>query len=148
LKEFISSTNANKATVFIGKKERDGITPEMSKQIWDIYKKYIQIPVEVEITPITPVRSAYDFIESHPDANVVVGAGEKDMGPQGRYAALSNKEKYPNAEAVAIPAQEGGISGSQTRAKIAEKDPLVVDYFTPSELSKEDKDSVKNILGI
>ena len=42
--------------------------------------------------------------------------------------------------------QAEGISGTQTRAMIADDISAAVDYFTPEELNQTDKDTIKDIL--
>jgi hypothetical protein len=39
--------NIDEFIILIGGKERDGVTPEESLLIWDIYKQYLPITVEV-----------------------------------------------------------------------------------------------------
>ena len=52
--------DADKGVVFIGGKERDGITPEQSEAIWEVYSKYFSKPVSVFNVP-NPVRSNTDI---------------------------------------------------------------------------------------
>jgi hypothetical protein len=77
--------DADRGVIFIGKKERDGITAEQSKQIWEIYAKYLGKPVEVIISDVTPVKSVYDYADNNKDVNIIVGAGDKDDDVK-RYA--------------------------------------------------------------
>ena len=70
--------DADRGVVVIGNKERDGITAEQSKAIWDIYAKYAGKPVEVVLAPISPVKTVYDFADENLDKRVIVGAGAKD----------------------------------------------------------------------
>ena len=48
--------DADKGIVFIGGKGRDGITPEQSEKIWNIYAKYFDKPIEVVSVP-NPVKA-------------------------------------------------------------------------------------------
>ena len=111
--------DADRGVIFIGKKERDGITAEQSKQIWEIYAKYLNKPVEVIISDVTPVKSVYDYADNNKDVNIIVGAGDKDDDVK-RYAYFEkNIEKYPLVRVVKIPLQSEGISGTMTRELIA-----------------------------
>ena len=138
--------DADKGVIFIGKKERDGITAEQSKQIWEIYAKYLSKPVEVIISNVTPVKSVYDYADNNKDVNIIVGAGDKDDDVK-RYAYFEkNIEKYPLVRVVKIPLQAEGISGTMTRELIASDMDKAIDYFTPEVLSTEDKANIKQIL--
>ena len=138
--------DADKGVIFIGKKERDGITAEQSKQIWEIYAKYLNKPVEVIISDVTPVKSVYDYADNNKDVNIIVGAGDKDDDVK-RYAYFEkNIEKYPLVRVVKIPLQSEGISGTMTRELIASDIDKAIDYFTPEVLSTEDKANIKQIL--
>lgn len=138
--------DADRGVIFIGKKERDGITAEQSKQIWEIYAKYLNKPVEVIISDVTPVKSVYDYADNNKDVNIIVGAGDKDDDVK-RYAYFEkNIEKYPLVRVVKIPLQAEGISGTITRELIASDIDKAIDYFTPEALSTEDKTDIKQIL--
>lgn len=138
--------DADRGVIFIGKKERDGITADQSKQIWEIYAKYLNKPVEVIISDVTPVKSVYDYADNNKDVNIIVGAGDKDDDVK-RYAYFEkNIEKYPLVRVVKIPLQSEGISGTMTRELIASDIDKAIDYFTPEVLSTEDKANIKQIL--
>ena len=138
--------DATRGVIVIGSKERDGITAEQSKAIWDIYAKYAGKPVEVVLAPISPVKSVYDFADENLDKRVIVGAGAKDEDVK-RYAYFEkNPEKYPLVQVVKIPIQAEGISGTKTRALITQDLDEAVNYFAPPELSESDKDAVKAVL--
>ena len=137
---------ADRGVVVIGNKDRDGITAEQSKAIWEIYAKYAGKPVEVVLAPISPVKTVYDFADENLDKRVIVGAGAKDEDVK-RYAYFEkNAEKYPLVQVVKIPIQAEGISGTKTRALIAQDLDEAVNYFAPPELSETDKDAVKAVL--
>ena len=136
--------------VLIGKGERDGITQDMSYQIWSIYAPYLSRPTEIIKCPITPVKSVYDYADQ-PDnktRNVVVGAGDKDEDMTRYNHFLKNPEKYPNVYIQKIAIQGQGISGTKVREMIQARDPGVIDYFVPEELKPTDKDRVRKVLGL
>ena len=137
--------DADKGIVFIGGKAREGITPEQSEKIWNIYAKYFDKPVQVVYVP-NPVRAVYDFADENLDKTLLVGAGAKDEDVK-RYAYFQNNiEKYPFVNVIKIPMQEGGISGSETREMIQQNVDESLDYFVPEEISIEDRDQIKAIL--
>ena len=137
---------AGEGIVFIGKKDRDGITAEQSKKIWEVYAKTLGKPVSVEIAQISPVKSVYDYADANTDKVIKVGAGAKDEDIK-RYAYFDkNKEKYPLVEVKKIPIQSGGISGTLTRRLIGEDLDEALKYFVPEEVSTEGREMIKLIL--
>tara|TARA_R110002020_G_scaffold329889_1_gene545610 strand:+ start:513 stop:1052 length:540 start_codon:yes stop_codon:yes gene_type:complete len=137
--------DADRGVVFIGGKEREGITPEHSEQIWNIYSKYIDKNIEVIHVP-NPVKAVYDFADANLDKTLLVGAGEKDEDVKRYKYFQDNVEKYPYVNVVKIPMQEEGISGSETREVIQQDVNDALDYFVPEEVSIEDRDQIKAIL--
>jgi len=137
--------DADRGVVFIGGKEREGITPEHSEQIWNIYSKYIDKNIEVIHVP-NPVKAVYDFADANLDKTLLVGAGEKDEDVKRYKYFQDNVEKYPYVNVVKIPMQEEGISGSETREVIQQDVDDALDYFVPEEVSIEDRDQIKAIL--
>jgi ATP sulfurylase len=145
LKYLISKSNADQAIVYIGKSIRDNITAEQSLQIWDLYKNYFNKKIDVLISPITPVKSVYEYCDLNPQNTIYVGAGEED---QDRFSYFQkNKDRYTNVNIVSIPPQFGRISGTETRKKIAANTEDAA-YFIPDEISQEDSDKIKKILSI
>ena len=134
--------DADRGVVFIGGKEREGITPEQSKHIWNIY---FDKDVEVVYVP-NPVKAVYDFADANLDKTLLVGAGEKDEDVKRYKYFQDNTEKYPYVNVVKIPMQEEGISGSETRNIIQQDINDALDYFVPEEVSIEDRDQIKAIL--
>ena len=138
---------ADKGVIFIGKKERDGfgVTPEQSKKIWEIYKKYIDKPVEVYISDRTPVASTYDYANTHKETNIIVGAGP---GDETRFNYFKqNIENYPLVKIINIPPMHDRISASQIRSMLTQKDPNVFNYFLPEDIAQSDKNAIAKILG-
>ena len=137
--------DADRGVVFIGGKEREGITPEQSEQIWKIYSRYFDKNGEVVYVP-NPVKAVYDFADANLDKTLLVGAGEKDEDVKRYKYFQDNVEKYPYVNVVKIPMQEEGISGSETRQIIQQDIDEALDYFVPEEISIEDRDQIKAIL--
>jgi hypothetical protein len=157
LEELLSG--ASNGVVFVGKGDRDGITQDMSAQIWEIYAPYISKPIKVVKSPISPVKSVYDYIEERPTTSFIVGAGAPGRGnaPEGkklardidRYASIQkNKEKYPYVIVKEVAIQGDGISGTEARRKIMNGDSDAVDYFAIDGLSESDKERIKAILNM
>lgn len=138
--------DADKGVIFIGKKERDGITAEQSKQIWEIYAKYLGKPVDAIISDVTPVKSVYEYADENKDINIIVGAGDKDDDVK-RYSYFEkNIETYPLVRITKIPLQAEGISGTKTRELIAKDINKAIDYFVPNIVSEDDREVIRNLL--
>ena len=145
LRHIIDSHNATSAVVFIGTGERDGITADQSRRIWEIYAGYIGIPVRIEVSDVTPVRSVYEYADEHKNRHLFVGAGAEDMK---RYAWFEkHADEFDKVELVSIPPQFGRISGTEIRQKIINNDEDALD-FVPDIIHWSIKDNIANILNI
>ena len=142
--------SVDKGIVYIGKNIRDGITAEQSKAIWDIYVKYLPKPVDVIITPVSPVKSTYEFVDLHKDNDVIVGVGpEEDPTELKRYDFFrKHADTFPLVKIVSIPSMHGRISGTEIRSRIIKKDPSVISLFVPNGVSTSDQAAIAKILGI
>ena len=47
--------------------ERDGITAEHSKEIWELYARFIEKNILIEIAEISPIRSTYEWVGEYID---------------------------------------------------------------------------------
>ena len=139
--------NIDKFIILIGGKERDGISPDESLLIWDIYKKYLPVKVEIQISSKPPIRAVYNYAKEHPDEEVlfVIGAREGNEEDFKDIAARTTTlHKYPNLRLETVVTQ-GGVSG--TAARNASKISLdKFKRFVPSELSEEEVEEVYNIV--
>jgi Zn-dependent peptidase ImmA (M78 family) len=148
--EVAKNPNIIKVVVLIGHKNRDGVTKEESKEIWDIYKKYL--PSNVEITYSnnpSPISDVNSLIKNNPDIFYypVVGIrGEMDLGDLKRFNSMEGK--YENFKPLVIKSEEGEnrISGTNTRAALIGGDKEKFQSYLPTELSQEEKDKVWSIL--
>ena len=141
--------DADRAVVFIGNKDRDGITAEHSKRIWETYAKYFDKPVDIAVSEVSPVKSVYDFADENPELAIIVGAGAKDEDIKRYKYFEDNIENYPLVSVIKIPIQSQGISGTKTRKLIQQyKDDLqfALEYFIPEEVSIEDRQAIEEIL--
>jgi phosphopantetheine adenylyltransferase len=137
---------ADKGIVFIGKSLRDGITAEQSKKIWDIYKKYIQKPVDIYIAEKSPIASTVGYADENKNKNIIVGSGPQDEGHFKYFQ--TNIDKYPLVKIINIPSMHDRISGTQIRNLILQKNQNSLDYFLPEQISQQDKKSIAAILNI
>jgi hypothetical protein len=133
--------------IYIGGKERNGISPDESIIIWDIYKQYLPYKVEVKYDSAPPIKSIYNYAKEHPNEEVlfVIGAREGNEDDFKDIASRTTSlDKYPNLNLRTIVTQ-GGVSGTAARnaAKISlEK----FRPFAPNELSDEEAEQVYSIV--
>ena len=135
--------NIDKFIILIGGKERDGVTPEESIIIWDIYKQYLPINVEIEKSSKPPIQAVYNYAKEHPDEDVIFVIGARE-GNEGDFSDIAKRttsvDKYPNLRVETV-VTKGGASGTAARnaAKIsAEKlKPLL-----PKQLKDEEVEEI------
>ena len=133
--------------ILIGGKPRNGITPDESILIWDIYKTYLPFKVEIKYTSVPPIKGIYNYAKEHPDEEVLFIIGARE-GNEDDFADIASRtkslDKYPNLNLRTIVTQ-GGVSG--TAARNASKISLdKFKPFVPSELSDEEVEQVYNIV--
>tara|TARA_B100000963_G_scaffold69630_2_gene58001 strand:- start:14647 stop:15834 length:1188 start_codon:yes stop_codon:yes gene_type:complete len=93
--------NIDKVIVFAGGGERNGITKEESKAIWEIYAKYIP-EVEIMDGGDNPMFAAKDYAKANSDTELyaITGIrGEKDFVDLRRITTFTNT---PNVKGLAI----------------------------------------------
>jgi hypothetical protein len=135
--------NIDEFVILIGGKERDGVTPEESLIIWDIYKQYLPIKVEVKLSPKPPIQAVYNYAKTHPEEEVLFVIGARE-GNEDDFSDISKRTKsldnYDNLELRTIVTQ-GGASGTAARnaAKISVKK---LKPFLPSEVTDEEAEEI------
>ena len=135
--------NIDKFIILIGGKERDGVTPEESIIIWDIYKQYLPVNVEVKLSPKPPIQAVYNYAKEHPDEDVIFVIGARE-GNEDDFKDIATRTKsvdnYPNLRVETVVTQ-GGASGTAARnaAKISVEKlrPLL-----PKQLKDEEVDEI------
>ena len=148
--EVAKDSNIDKVIVLIGHKNRDGVSKEESKAVWDIYKKYLPSNVEIQIADnSSPIADVASIIKNNPQNTYypVVGIrGEMDLGDLNRFDSL--KDKYDNFQTIVIKSEEGEnrVSGTNTRAALIGGDKERFQAYLPTELSNEEKEKVWSIL--
>jgi len=148
--EVAKNSNIDKVIVLIGHKNRDGVSKEESKEVWDIYKKYLPSNVEIQISDnSSPVADVASIIKNNPQNTYypVVGIrGEMDLGDLKRFDSL--KDKYDNFQTIVIKSEEGEnrVSGTNTRAALIGGEKERFQTYLPTELSDEEKEEVWSIL--
>ena len=146
-KWLVDNTDAEKVVVKVGSKERDGISREMSLQLWTLYiqsdkdSSSGKISARASQSP-SPVRDVYDFIEKEaPEGSkIYLGLGEKDVNDK-RYTNIEKFAKPRNIdfETKLVPPQAGGVSGTEMRGFIKDGDKVSFFNSLPNHLSAEQK---------
>lgn len=141
------STKADKIIIFIGPKIREGvkITAEQSKAIWEIYAKYINVPVEVIISKVTPILDIYEWIDANQDkvTEIITGAMSDEMG---KFAGIEKRKKkgdYKNVEIKELPVvankEDSKFSATDIRKS---EDFLLAGKWIPKVVSEEDRQAI------
>lgn len=133
--------------IFVGNKERNGISQTESLLIWEIYNNYLPFKVKIEPTSIPPIKAVYDFAKNHPTREVlwVIGARE---GNEEDFKDITSRtksiSKYPNLELRTIVTSIG-VSGTAARnaAKVSFDK---FDKFMPGMLNPEEKQEVFDLV--
>lgn len=145
------SNQADKIVVFIGPKIREGvrITAEQSKAIWEIYAKYLNVPVEVHISRVTPVLDTYEWIDANQDkvTHIITGAMADEMKKFTGIAKGKEKGNYKNVEIKELPVivdkEDSKFSATDIRSS---EQFLLSGKWIPKVVSKEDKQAIVNII--
>lgn len=143
------SQNADKLIIFIGSKVREGvkITAEQSKAIWEIYSKYLATPVEIVISPVTPIKDIYDWVDQHQSEvdKIITGTMADEKGKFSYF--IKNKDKYPKVELKDLPVivakEDDKFSATEIRKS---KDYMTSGKWIPSVVSKQDKQDIIDIV--
>ncbi len=80
---------ADKVIVFVGPKEREGITQNMSITLWKLYTQ--NDPIEIRPAGVSPVRDVYDFVELEAeDGDTLLFIKGKKDSEDPRFARISD----------------------------------------------------------
>ena len=127
------------------------ISPEMSKQIWEIYTKPLKnVKVIISNKP-SPVVAAYAYIETLKDVDVILGASKKDDDWKRWTTAPSYFQKHgfpvtiKDPEESAVDAKFDNMSATDFRNNL-QNGPDAIKPFVPKHLSNSDIEKVIEIL--
>ena len=148
--EVSKNPNIDKVIVLIGHKNRDGVSKEESKEVWDLYKKYLPSNIEIQISENpSPISDVASLIKNNPQNTYypVVGIrGEMDLGDLKRFDSLEGK--YSNFKTIVIKSEQEDdrVSGTNTRAALIGGEKERFQSYLPTQLSSEEKNKVWSIL--
>ena len=134
--------------IYVGGKERDGISQTESLLIWDIFKKYLPMKVKIEPSKL-PIGDIIRLGKNNPDDKVYFVIGGR-KGRQDDLDDIANRTKnieqaYPNMEIKVHQTEDKGMSGTNAR-KATKISAAKLSPFLPDELTDSEKEEVFNIL--
>ena len=105
--------NIDKFIILIGGKERDGVSPEDSLLIWDIYKQYLPIKTEIKLSSKPPIQAVYNYAKEHPEEQVLFVIGARE-GNEDDFSDIAKRTKsvdnYPNLKVETVITKGGASS--------------------------------------
>ena len=134
----------NKVVIFVGEKDRNGISKEIAIKIWNIYKKYLG-NVEVYSEVPNPMANASAYAKKRPEEKfyAITGIrGEDDMVDLRRITSFKNRE---NVQGLVFAAPGGTRATDLRQAVLSGSLDRVRDFF-PKELSREELNKIISML--
>ena len=134
--------------VFIGTQVRNGITQQISKQIWDIYKKYLKGNLEVIASDRNPVADVYSLLKHNPETPFLPVVGYRDASDMADLKRFDDaKNRYPNMTILTITSSgDDATRATDLRKAILDGDDKEAAKYLPQELSAKDLETVINLL--
>jgi hypothetical protein len=133
--------------IFIGTKDRDGLTKADALLIWEIFNKYLPYKVKIDPSDKAPIQAIYNYAKDHPEEEVLFVIGARENNEEDfKDISLRTKsiDKYPNLKLRTIVTKTAA-SGTAARnaAKISfEK----FKPFLPVELNDKEAKEVFDIV--
>ena len=133
--------------IFVGKKERDGVTQEDAMKIWGIYRNYLPNKVKIREATKPPIQEIYNIAKNNPQDEIlwIIGAREESETDFADIASRTKSiTKYPNLELRTI-VTKGGVSGTAAR-NASKVSPQKLNQYLPDFLSSQEKNNIFVIL--
>ena len=136
---------ADKVYVIVSEKERDGITFDISRYLWEKYIEkygYQGRMICVGHTELvkgskSPIQTTYDYVKKlDPGTNVVLVLGKKDID-DGRYAGVGKDREDVNVSMYAV--KFGGITGTKMRNFAKDGDAISFMKNLPAKFSNDER---------
>lgn len=134
--------------IFIGTQVRNGITQQVSKQIWDVYKKYLKGNLEIIASDRNPVADVYSLLKHNPDTPFFPVVGYRDASDMVDLRRFDDaKNRYPNMTILTITSSgDDATRATDLRKAILDGDDKEAAKYLPQELSAKDLETVINLL--
>ena len=127
-----------KVIIFIGGNTRNGITPEDSERIWNIYKKYLG-DIEVVLGEKNPMYASSKYAKERPNDNfyAITGVrGNEDLVDLKRVTTFKNRD---NVDGLAVTTDSSKqVRATNFRNAILSGNLDDIRDFFPKEISRED----------
>lgn len=134
----------SKVIIFIGGKDRNGLTAQDAKKVWDIYSKHLS-NVEVVVGDNNPMISAKEYAKANPNESFYAITGvrsKEDFVDLKRITTFINR---PNVVGLAVGGPDEQRATNFRKALLSGNLDTVKDFF-PRELSREDINSIITML--
>ena len=134
----------DKVIIFIGGKDRNGLTAQDAKKVWDIYIKHLS-NVEVIIGDNNPMFSAKDYAKANPNESFYAITGvrnEDDFKDLKRVTTFVNR---PNVVGLAVGGPDAQRATNFRQALLSGNLDTVRDFF-PRELSSNEINNIISML--
>lgn len=146
IQKYIDKLNKSLFTSIRKTSDNTEITPEMSKEIFEIFASasHVQNKVEIQISKsASPVTATYELVNNDcMNCKVLLGVSKKG-GDESKWAGLKQSEENPTNKIVVTPVDvKTMLSATQLRNEINN---LHRDWF-PDDISDEDFEKIKGIL--
>ena len=127
-----------KVIIFIGGNTRNGITPEDSERIWNIYKKYLG-DIEVVLGEKNPMYASSKYAKERPEDSfyAITGVrGNEDLVDLKRVTTFKNRD---NVDGLAVTTDSSKqVRATNFRNAILSGNLDDIRDFFPKEISRED----------
>jgi len=134
----------DKVIIFIGGKDRNGLTAQDAKKVWDIYSKHLS-NVEVIIGDNNPMFSAKDYAKANPNESFYAITGvrnEDDFKDLKRVTTFVNR---PNVVGLAVGGPDAQRATNFRKALLSGNLDTVADFF-PKELNRNEINNIISML--
>ena len=111
-------------TVIISRKPIEGVTPEDSLAIWNMFLQSQPSPkIKVQIsTQESPIVDIINYMKKNPSANPVYVAGGDDETDDDNYMATLEQEFHNRVRAIPIHEKDGMVSAPYVRELLRTQD--------------------------
>jgi hypothetical protein len=138
-------TEIKEVRVIISGKARNGVSAEQSKEIWDVYNKYLPNNVEIFITKDpTPVKTAYDMVIENPDEMFFLVSALRDESDMTDLKRLTSISKYNNARPLILKSDNEDISATELRKAVITNSYEAFKDMIPDQLTDQEAQMVFN----
>jgi cytidyltransferase-like protein len=110
---------ADQVVVLVSPKTREGITPDESVAVWNLYKPKFNGSVEVKITPSDPFKEVHSVVEENPDTSFIVATNKNQ----------NSIEKHFNAKVFDIENVEGSDATNLRMALVQKNEEEIAKYL-------------------